>query len=200
MFEHFPRSDSLHSFFKRKFDTSTFGINLFEEVYRAPRCILELRTICVTYMSVRVCSQYGKGEFLVLPLELMFTNKVIFDKAVAWGVKGSDIHYSQKFNISSLLGNIVSLFFELFDEVLVDCTNGHAEISKTKIESKKKTQKTKGRKQKKAKKSATGVFLFFVSSDQEKFCRWQKIRFHGQVAEIAIFTSQSSTRRSNAEI
>ena len=65
----------------------------------------------------------------------------------------------------------------------------------------KKTQKTKGRKQKKAKKSATGVFfLFFVSSDQEKFCRWQKIRFHGQVAEIAIFTSQSSTRRSNAEI
>ena len=91
----------------------------------------------------------------------MFTNKVIFDKAVAWGVKGSDIHYSQKFNISSLLGNIVSLFFELFDEVLVDCTNGHAEISKTKIESKKKTQKTKGRKQKKAKKSATGVFFVF---------------------------------------
>ena len=115
------------------------------------------------------------------------------------GVKGSDIHYSQKFNISSLLGNIVSLFFELFDEVLVDCTNGHAEISKTKIESKKNT-KNKGKETEKSEKAPQEVFLFFVSSDQEKFCRWQKIRFHGQVAEIAIFTSQSSTRRSNAEI
>ena len=89
----------------------------------------------------------------------MFTNKVIFDKAVAWGVKGSDIHYSQKFNISSLLGNIVSLFFELFDEVLVDCTNGHAEISKTKIESKKNT-KNKGKETEKSEKERHRSFFF----------------------------------------
>ena len=75
-----------------------------------------------------------------------------------------------KVRTSTIHKNLISLlcwvtlflfFFELFDEVLVDCTNGHAEISKTKIESKKKTQKTKGRKQKKAKKSATGVFFVF---------------------------------------
>ena len=91
----------------------------------------------------------------------MFTNKVIFDKAVAWGVKGSDIHYSQKFNISSLLGNIVSLFFELFDEVLVDCTNGHAEISKTKIESKKKHKKQREGNRKKRKRAPQEFFFVF---------------------------------------
>ena len=76
------------------------------------------------------------------------------------GVKGSDIHYSQKFNISSLLGNIVSLFFELFDEVLVDCTNGHAEISKTKIESKKNT-KNKGKETEKSEKERHRSFFVF---------------------------------------
>ena len=130
----------------------------------------------------------------------MFTNKVIFDKAVAWGVKGSDIHYSQKFNISSLLGNIVSLFLSCLMKYLLIVQTGMPKYQKQKSKAKKNT-KNKGKETEKSEKERhRSFFLFFVSSDQEKFCRWQKIRFHGQVAEIAIFTSQSSTRRSNAEI
>ena len=117
-----------------------------------------------------------------------------------WGLPPPDPRYLSPPNLKT---SLLLFGFELFDEVLVDCTSGHAERSKTKKRKRKERKNTKknGRGNKKRRrKSATEVFLFLMSSDQEKFCRWQKTRFHGQLAGIAHLISQSSTHLSGAEI
>ena len=61
-------------------------------------------------------------------------------------------------------------------------------------------EKTKRETKRGEERAPQEVFLFLISSDQEKFCRWQKIRFYGQVAEIALLVSQLSTHLSGAEM
>ena len=58
----FQWSDCLHSFFKLKFDSSTSGIKINKTLGKVPISFLESIINCVTYMSVRLCNPYGKGE------------------------------------------------------------------------------------------------------------------------------------------
>ena len=75
-----------------------------------------------------------------------------------------------------------------------------AERSKTNKRKRKEKQTGRERKKEAKKERHRSFFLFLMSSDQEKFCRWQKIRFHGQVAEIALLISQPPARLPGAEI
>ena len=59
----FQWSDCLHSFFKLKFDSSTSGIKINKTLGKVPISFLESIINGVTYMSVRLCNPYGKGEF-----------------------------------------------------------------------------------------------------------------------------------------
>ena len=78
-----------------------------------------------------------------------------------WGLPPPDPRYLSPPNLKT---SLLLFGFELFDEVLVDCTSGHAERSKTKKRKRKERKNTKknGRGNKKRRrKSATEVF--FVS-------------------------------------